>query len=795
MENIASFGNAQTMAKMLLDVFKTLDGNGKSFDPMISGLHEVVVIQSEEKLSAKGKEMKVVKLRSLVDGRDTTIYVMKFRKFDWKNWEDVLVGQKLRINLTFNNGFASVKIIKKESIVDIPKKPSVAHTKQTIYLYDIEIFKKDNLYVFRDYFTKEWTVIHNDLDSLRQFYLETRDSLFIGYNNVSYDNNVMRSHLQGKNPYHTSKAVIQSDDRGLVYKMFDTKKTPMFTMDLYQDNRGFSLKEHTAFLGVNIMETKVDFDMERELTEQESILNEIYCKNDVLGTELRFEQNVSMLLAKVVLIAKFGLDKSALSMTNANLTATILGAVRQEDRGDERSFYELPKGFIIENETVLENMTGELPEKIEFSVERRDLEIVLGEGGSHSAKNSYINVLETMWHNDATSLHPSSMILFDLESRNILEDFSGRYKQIISDRVKAKHDKGKMIDVNGVEVFGWVLDMGYKLPLNGTYGAMGAQFNPLYDPRQRLLVCTVGQLAFFDLLEKVENHATIIQTNTDAIDLIPFSDIDGEALKDIMKDWEQRTGYEMDTEHYIEMFQKDVNNYVQLMEDGTVNVKGAIGLSRGLKVSKAVVSNAFINYLLAEKDYREFIEECDELRQYQIISKTGWTFDETVMIDKQGNEHEAQKVNRVFAVRADNDNAVELYKNKVTRWESEDDVVNGISLSVDYDHTDLAQTAERNRKVNEALEQYNEFKDEDGVYEFKASTKGLNSAPEHYTISNESIGEGISIDEVDKEYYIQQVEETLQLWFGDAWKERIEQVKLDRKKVGGKPLEVKNYIN
>lgn len=787
MKNVAEFKNVRTMAKMLLDVFSTLDGNGKAFDPMLEGIHNVVVVKSEERLSAKGKEMKEIQMRSLSDGRDVTIYVMKFRTYDWNKWKDISVGQNLVINLTFGNGFASVDIVTHKDIIDIPKKPSVALSKQTIMIYDVEIFKKDDLYVFKDYFTKEVFVINNDLESLRKFYLEYRDSLFIGYNNISYDNNIFRSQLQGKNPYHVSKAVIESDDRALMYKMFDTKKTPLFSMDLYHDNRGFSLKEHAAFLGLNIMETQVDFDLDRELTDDEKVLNVEYCKNDVAATELRFEQNLPMLLAKVVLAAKFGLDKLSLSMTNASLTATILGAIKSEDRGDERDYYELPNGFLIENQDVLDNMTGELPDKIAFSVERRDVRVDLGEGGSHSAKPSFINVTEPMYHNDATSLHPSSIELFDLASRNIPEEYKGRYTQIIKDRVEAKHNKNKMITINGVEVFGWVLDMGYKLPLNTKYGAMGYKFNKLYDARNRLLVCLVGQLAFFDLLEKLEPHAKIIQTNTDAIDMIPNSDKDLEASEVIIKDWETRTGYNMESEKYVEMFQKDVNNYVQRMDNDEVNIVGAIGLTRGLKNSKAIVSNAFINYLLAEKDYKEFIYECDELRQYQIISKTGWTFDETVMIDGNGDEFPAQKVNRVFAVRKDYENVVELFKTKVTKWSNEEEVIDSFADDYGTDNYDL--------KVKDALEQYNEFKDDNGIYQFKAYTKGLNSAPTHYTISNEQVGQGISIEDVDKEYYIKQVEDTLEMWFGESWLERINQVKKDRSSVGRKPLEVKNYID
>lgn len=79
---------------------------------MLAGQHDVVVIESNKKLSAKGKEMKVVKMRSLEDGRDVTSYIMKFRKYDWDKWKNVEVGDRLLIDLKFSNGFATVKPIR-----------------------------------------------------------------------------------------------------------------------------------------------------------------------------------------------------------------------------------------------------------------------------------------------------------------------------------------------------------------------------------------------------------------------------------------------------------------------------------------------------------------------------------------------------------------------------------------------------------------------------------------------------------------------------------------------------------
>lgn len=759
MKNIAEFKGAEKLASKLLEIFAALAGNGKSFDPMIEGVHQVVVIKAEERLSAKGKAMKEIKVRSTKDGRDATFYIMKFRKQDWKTWEDIQVGQELNITLKYNNGFPNVTINQKGEIIeDLPDKPNEALTHQTIYIYDIEVFKKDNLFVFRDYFTKEWTVIHNDLDALRKFYLANRDSLFVGYNSHSYDSNVMRAYLQGKNPFHVSKAIIESDDRALAYKMFDTKKTPLFGMDLYQDNRGFSLKEHSAFMGINIKETEVDFDLDRELTEEEQVLNELYCKNDVLATEKRFEQNIGMLVAKAAIALYFGLDKMALSMTNANLTAELLGAEKTPDRGDELDKYELPEGFKIESETIRQAfMTDEFEanEKghasISLDVPRRDVTEVLGVGGIHGAKESFIHV-GSFHARDVGSLYPNTMVLFDYLSRNIPEDKRHIYQMLLDERMEAKYSNKEFTEIKGVKIPTKLLINGYKLPLNTKYGAMGAEFNKLYDPRMRLLVCITGQMAMWDLLEKIEDHATIIQSNTDAHYYIPFSEEDEKAIDDIADDWMKRTGYTLDDDPFKAIFQKDVNNYLAVTSDGKVKFKGAIGLTNGLKVSKAIVSNAFINYVVAGKDYKEFIHECDELRQFQMITKTGWTFDDTVVRDVYGNERKAQKVNRTFAIK-DPNKAVEIFKVKRGAVIEEE----GTTIVGDDSYT-----------------------------------KGLPNAPEYYAIDNEAIGEGwITIDDIDKEYYINQVEDLLVLWFGTNWKERIEQAHSQIDKFP----EVKNYID
>ena len=70
---------------------------------------------------------------------------------------------------------------------------------------------------------------------------------------------------------------------------------------------------------------------------------------------------------------------------------------------------------------------------------------------------------------------------------------------------------------------------------------MKDKYNGLYDPRQANNVCIAGMLLLLDLIEKLEAHCEIIQSNTDGI-LIKMSSLnDFELIDDICFEWEERT--------------------------------------------------------------------------------------------------------------------------------------------------------------------------------------------------------------------------------------------------------------
>lgn len=738
-------------ARLLFDLWKTLGGNARAFDPLPEGMYnELIVIECVQTTSKKGNPMIRATLRDAKTARECTTYVMNWvPEYDtWKNMErgDVIAGL-----VTVENGFTKVEHRGRvKHLLEVPPLPNNTQGHVSIIIYDIEVFAYDFVICAKDLFTgQKWEIV-NDLEGARQWYLDTRDSMYTGYNSASYDNNVTRGYLQGKDAYQLSQAIINSDDRGLVYKLYNTSKTPILGADVYHAHKGFSLKEHEGFMGLEIKETDVDFDNPEKLTEEELRLEIDYCWKDVDATELQFYKMIDPILAKAFICAMFGLDKRSFNQTEANLVAELMGAERpSEVRDDLVAPFDLPDNLHIETPEILQMFTGH-----EFELNKKGKPVAkgtyvdpdtgytmkFGAGGVHGAVPQFIHIGRFL-QDDAASLYPWIYILFKVLSRNVPDENKHLIRELLDKRIEAKYSDEEFTLVNGVNVPMAVLVDGVKRPVNSLFGATGAEFNGLYDPRYQFLTCIIGQCVFSDFYEGIKDHVQMIQTNTDAHTFIPNSEEDERIVDEYVADLSKRTGLKFDKDEFIAIYQKDVNNYIAIDAKGKVKMKGAVAMTNGLKFSKAVVSNAFLNYVVSGVDYNEYIDQCDDLRQFQMITKTGWQFDKTVYVDAEGAEHPAQKVNRVFATK-DPSRAVKLYKVKTGEIVQEED----------------EETAE--------------------IAFVKGEDKyvlGINNAPENFEISNERIGEGITLDQVDREYYKQEVERWLFLWFGEDWKQRLDE--------------------
>lgn len=160
--------------------------------------------------------------------------------------------------------------------------------------------------------------------------------------------------------------------------------------------------------------------------------------------------------------------------------------------------------------------------------------------------------------------------------------------------------------------------------------------------------CLLGQIAIFNLFDRLKNHGKIININTDGIAFVPKNNLWKKIAIDWMDDWELPLTHK----YYSKWIQKDVNNYVALGKDGSITTKGADTSKYEYdvlgKVKANIVDKCVVNYLLHDIPVVETISSnLNNPKLFQIVLKNTNKFVATV--DQNGIAK--NKVNRVFAAK------------------------------------------------------------------------------------------------------------------------------------------------
>ena len=246
------------------------------------------------------------------------------------------------------------------------------------------------------------------------------------------------------------------------------------------------------------------------------------------------------------------------------------------------------------------------------------------------------------------------MIQNGYASRNI-PSFE-KFKEVYETRIAAKKAGNKSLANN------------YKLVLNTCYGATLNPHNPLYDPLQARSVCISGQLYLLELANHLYTSIEgleVIALNTDGI-LLEFDETQYDAVQEILGEWQARTHFELEEDKIVKLIQPNVNNYLQILDDGKVKIKGGY-LVRGIAPAGAFnvnnnmicVSKAIIDYFVKDTSPEDTINSNDNLFDYQLIAKAGSKYSESYQI-VDGAKVPIQKVNRVYATA--NERYGTLYK-------------------------------------------------------------------------------------------------------------------------------------
>lgn len=503
--------------------------------------------------------------------------------------------------------------------------------------YDFEVFKEDWLVVCKNTTLHETKIIINDAPSLTEYYEANKGEIWVGFNSRHYDQWILKGIVCGFNPKEINDFIIVEKKGGWQYSSL-LNKIPLFNYDIMTSMH--SLKQLEGFMGNNIKETTVPFDIDRKLTPGE--LQEViqYCTHDVEQTMQVFMSRSEEFTSHLSLITAFKMPLKYLNKTKAQLSGIILKAHQQKH--DDEFDITIPDTIRLNKYKFIDTWyrdKSNLDYKKKLDVEVAGVPHTFAWGGLHGAVPNYIG--EGIFLNvDVASYYPSLMIEYNFGSRNIADP--GLYKLIYDTRLKLKAEKNPM-------------QQPYKIVLNSTYGAMKDKYNPLYDPLQANNVCVSGQLMLLDLIEKLEDHVQLIQSNTDGILVKLKRKKDLEKVKDICHEWEQRTKMVLEYDLYTKVIQKDVNNYIIVDENGKYKSKGAyVKKLNPLDYDLPIINKAIINYFLNGITPEKTINECNDLYQFQRIVKVSNKYSKALYGEEQVNE----KVLRVFASRRKSDKGI-----------------------------------------------------------------------------------------------------------------------------------------
>ena len=522
------------------------------------------------------------------------------------------------------------------------------------YFYDVESFP--NLFTV-SFLSEDDELLqfalgvgHNDRQELLDFL--SNELLLVGFNNISYDNAVLRfiqsneSTNFPKEIFELSKRLISDDHR----RDEDILKL-RYPRDVFYAWDSLDLLKIMAFDRMGVSLKQVAINLKHELiqdlpyaynykikneSEVQNVLS--YNHNDVKITRKLYNAILPQIQLRDEIGKLYHVDVR--NASDSKMGNVVLEHFYRTELGiDPRTLRDLrTKRYSVELEkcipsvisfetdllnnlkTKIENTTVYADNKFKFEeqVKINRTYYSIGSGGIHSmegacrfdttAENKIVSL-------DIASMYPSCIIINNIYPKHLGEEFVKVVTMLTSERLLAK--KKNKVKAEGL-----------KISINGLYGKLNSDTFWLEDAEAMLKVTIAGQLYILMLIEQLElNGIPCISANTDGIECnLP---VEKESLYySVCKEWEKKTGFTLEYIEYKSYIKRDVNNYIAIAKDGKVKTKGAfipeIDLKKGYKhpiVPKAVYEY-FVNGTLVEKT----ISKCKDIFEFCISQKMGKEF-------------------------------------------------------------------------------------------------------------------------------------------------------------------------
>lgn len=579
--------------------------------------------------------------------------------------------------------------------------------------YDFEVFKYNWLVVIIDMINKQYHTIIDDKATLEKLYEANKSNIWVGFNSRHYDQYILKGILCDFDPSEVNDYIIKDHKPGWRFSPL-FKKLPLNNFDVMQKtDRG--LKVFEGFMGNDIRETSVPFDIDRPLTKEESAETVKYCTHDVEQTIEVFLRRREEFDVIMYFLKHYNLPLSYIGKTKPQLAAIILGGngkgAQYDDEFDfpildciQLNKYKYVADWYKEHKSydqALDTIIANVPHRFSW-------------GGGHGAlcKTHKTGIFLMI---DVTAYYPEQQYQFKFGYR--VMDNQANFEFIHGENKRFK----RLGDKKARQPF--------KIMDNAISGQMKQPTSKLYDPMSNNSICINGQLLLLDLVEHLEPYCELMQNNTDGL-LVRINQMDDfDIIDDIVYEWEQRTGLSMDIDMFVgDLYQKDVNNYLIVdRENGNVKRKGSYVKKLGeLDYDLPIINKALNKFMINHVPVEETINNCNELIEFQKIVKVSSSYlygiKDAVFAPTKVPNGLSKKTGR------------QLYKT-VTMWTGE-----GIKL------TDKTFRVFASTDPNDG-----------GIYKVKELDKNpekFSDTSEHCYIYNESVL-GVKVhDKLDKQWYI-----------------------------------------
>lgn len=596
--------------------------------------------------------------------------------------------------------------------------------KSKIHGYDFEVYSKINWFcvTFINYEDRnKEVVIVNDRAKLIEFYNKYKDDIFISYNGRQYDTGIFKGILDGMNVGYVNDKLIKEGKKPFqVVK--NAKKYPLNDYDTILKDK--SLKQLEAFMGDDIRETEVDFNIDRPLTEEEIKQTLYYNHHDVIEVLRVLDYCWDDFEGQLDIIELYGLDMSYFTKTKVQLAVSpkILNAVDQHTLDDEFDI-RLPETIQLSDkykfipEWYMNPKNWRYKEHLRSEDNQHNNQLcctvagiphVFAWGGCHGADDKEAVFEGIILHADVASMYPTTDIEYGLLSRKFKnpDDF----KQMRDFRLKLKSEKNPK-------------NKALKPMINGVYGAGKDRNNPSYDPLMANLTCIFGQMFILDLIDKLEPYCRLLQTNTDGIFVLCENEEMKNKVIEITNQVGKRLKMEFEIDEYTKLIQKDVNNYIAVKKNGELECKGAmVKFNKPIDNDLPILNDAVRNYLAYDIPVEQTINECEEYIKFQKVIKLSAKYKEIWY----GNGVSG-KDNKITSING------ELLKGKVHRVFASKRQSDGSIYKL---------------KIEKGVKSYEQF----------ANT------PTHLFIDNEDIHDKLIPEYLDKEYYINEAKKRIDMF-------------------------------